>query len=236
MKLKIFSLALLVSCFTSAADFSSTNINYMWGKGYELGRNDKHILTLEHFSAHGLGDSFFFVDTLNPFSSTQTSLYGEVVLNWSSRKLFLSGGQYGEFLKDISLATSLEFSSAGAYLAGLAFDFNIPLFKVFRLTSFLRDEKNTTGSSFQLTWVWALPFDLGPTKWRFEGFLDLATGEAGLTTSLQTQPRLLVDIGALAFQKENTLWAGLEYQYWHNKFGITGVTESLPQYMVKWIF
>ena len=51
-----------------------------------------------------------------------------------------------------------------------------------------------------------------------------------------TQPRLLLDVGDLVWNKQGQFFAGIEYQYWHNKFGIDGVTESTPQAQIKWVF
>jgi hypothetical protein len=31
-------------------------------------------------------------------------------------------------------------------------------------------------------------------------------------------------------------YAGIEYQYWHNKYGIKGLNESVPQVLVLWKF
>lgn len=227
---------LLVAQTSLAADVSNTSLIYMYGEGYKLGASGRHLLTVEHFTSHGLGDAFFFLDVSSPFSSSELGFYGELVLNWSSRKLLRGGVGYGELLKDVSVATSLEFAPAGAYLLGGALDVGVPLFRVFRVTPYLRCSKDLSKLSFQVTWVWALPFTVGPTHWSFEGFLDYALTDGGTKFNLQTQPRLLLDAGGLLFSREKTLWVGVEYQAWVNKFGKDGVTESLPQYMARWMW
>lgn len=45
-----------------------------------------------------------------------------------------------------------------------------------------------------------------------------------------------MDVGHASGFAENTLWAGIEWQYWHNKFGVDGVTESVPQLQMKYVF
>ncbi|MBI4917852.1 MAG: hypothetical protein HY825_18580 [Acidobacteria bacterium] len=52
---------------------------------------------------------------------------------------------------------------------------------------------------------------------------------------LLAQPQVLVDLGPL-WGNEGQVMLGIEYQYWRNKFGIAGVTESAPQAMVLWRF
>jgi len=49
-------------------------------------------------------------------------------------------------------------------------------------------------------------------------------------------PRLLFDVGETLNMGDNKLWVGVEYQYWHNKFGIEGKTESVHQAQIKWVF
>ena len=36
--------------------------------------------------------------------------------------------------------------------------------------------------------------------------------------------------------RKGQFYAGVEWQYWHNKFGIDGVTESVAQAQLKWLF
>ncbi|MEO1925264.1 MAG: hypothetical protein ABGY08_04630 [Gammaproteobacteria bacterium] len=45
----------------------------------------------------------------------------------------------------------------------------------------------------------------------------------------------LLDVGHLLGQK-NKFYAGIEYWYWHNKFGIKGVTEQSLQAMLLFDF
>ncbi len=48
--------------------------------------------------------------------------------------------------------------------------------------------------------------------------------------------RFLLDVGEAIGQESGTFYAGVEWQYWHNKFGIDGKTESVPQVQLKWVF
>lgn len=69
-----------------------------------------------------------------------------------------------------------------------------------------------------------------------EGFADFAGGEGTAVANQLIVPRFLLDVGDLAGIEENTLFMGVEWQYWRNKFGVAGVTESVPQLQIKWVF
>jgi hypothetical protein len=81
--------------------------------------------------------------------------------------------------------------------------------------------------AFELEVVWLYPLSdyLGGFPLRFDGFFNLVTpkGKDGFgdqtKTEILTQPRLVLDLGALAFKKPNTLDAYVGYQFWLNKFG-----------------
>ena len=68
--------------------------------------------------------------------------------------------------------------------------------------------------------TWGLPFNVGTVPMKFQGFGNYITPK-GLGTTDETLIRssLMVDVGQLAFNKENTVWVGVGYEHWHNKFG-----------------
>ena len=70
---------------------------------------------------------------------------------------------------------------------------------------------------------------------RFRGFIDLIGAEGDAVQQLLTQPQLLVDVGS-GLGCEGRLWAGVEYQFWKNKYGIDGVDESFVQLKIMWEF
>ncbi|HZL92739.1 MAG TPA: hypothetical protein VFB99_03810 [Vicinamibacterales bacterium] len=43
-----------------------------------------------------------------------------------------------------------------------------------------------------------------------------------------------VDVGSF-WAKPGNIFAGFEWQYWDNKFGIDDLNESMPQILVKWV-
>jgi nucleoside-specific outer membrane channel protein Tsx len=222
-----------------AADWSSTNVQVLYGDGFKVQPPEaRTIITLEHASGWTYGDNFFFFDVTEPFAN-DTSLYGEWHPRFSFNKIFKKEMGQG-FFRDVLLATELNVENNGlpwrAYLYGVGFDFNIPHFQFFALNLFVRDDKMIRDdSTFQISPSWNLPFTLGQTNWEFRGFVDFAGAEGEGEAQTLAQPQLLVNLGSL-FKQPGTLWVGVEYQYWKNKYGIDGVDENFVQLMGRWDF
>lgn len=240
---------LILFCDTvsaGSANWSSTNIQYLYGDKYKLGDATRTIITVEHVNGWKYGDNFFFVDITNPDrrgNNTKTEYYGEISPRFSLSEITgtkLSAG----LIKDVLISTTLETGGNGVrnYLYGLAVDLDIPSVKVFQVNYYIRNEIAAPGgedpgtdTGSQLTLVWLYPFDIGQSKWSFEGFFDYAFDIGPAKDNIITGPRLLIDVGNY-FGAASTLQAGLEYQIWRNKFGIDGVDEDVAQVMVKWIW
>lgn len=235
--------AILVLALTAgvagAADWSSTNVQFLYGDGFKvLPPEARTIITLEHASGWTYGDNFFFFDVTEPFAN-DTSLYGEWHPRFSFNKIFKNEMGSG-FFRDVLLATELNVENNGqpwrAYLYGVGFDFNIPHFQFFALNLFVRDDKMIRDdSTYQISPSWNLPFTLGKTNWEFRGFIDIAGAEGEGKAQTLAQPQLLVNLGSI-FKQPGTLWVGVEYQYWNNKYGIDGVDENFVQVMGRWDF
>ncbi|PVX82438.1 hypothetical protein [Paraburkholderia unamae] len=89
----------------------------------------------------------------------------------------------------------------------------------------------TIGSS------WNIPFAIGPIPLSFQGYLNVIGPKGNdYATSTKTEvllnPRLMVDVGQLAFGKKNWIEAGIGWQYWYHKFGaptsLGGAIQSTP--------
>ncbi|WP_198649935.1 hypothetical protein [Zobellella maritima] len=93
--------------------------------------------------------------------------------------------------------------------------------------------------------AWGIPFMAGLLPMKFQGFANY-NGEKGRDYfNVETKPEvlmrssLMLDIGQLAFNKQNTLWAGVGYEYWHNKFGNhgkAGTNTTAPTFQLEWHF
>lgn len=234
-----------VTATAQAADWSTTSFLLMQGDGYKTVPADTEfdatVLTLEHVSGWKYGSNFFFFDVTEPNSSA-SSFYGEFSPGLSFGKMTgtdLSAG----ILKDVSLETTWEMGTVtNAKLVGLGFALDIPTVPVFKVNLYQRFSESSfypgeTGSAPQVTFVWMKPFALGPTSWVFEGFFDYAfeEKEVGKKENIITSPRLTMDVGGL-MGLPKTFYAGVEYNYWMNKYGSDGIDESVPQLAFKWTF
>jgi nucleoside-specific outer membrane channel protein Tsx len=241
--LAITILGMTLSCSNLAnagsANWSSTNIQYLYGSNYELGDSTRSIITLEHVNGWKYGDNFFFVDITNPDregTQTQTEFYGEISPRLSLSAISGRDLSFG-IIKDVLLTSTLEMGQGfHNYLYGLAVDLDIPHVPVLQINYYVRNEVrsgNDTGS--QVTLVWVAPFSIGPASMTFEGFADYAWGNDPKADNLVAGPRLLLDVGKF-FDAPGTLQVGVEHQMWRNKFGIDGIDEDVTQAMVKWIW
>ncbi len=79
--------------------------------------------------------------------------------------------------------------------------------------------------TFEMEVVWMQPLSFTGLPLKFDGFFNLVApkGKDGFgnqtATEILTQPRLVLDVGALAMKKPNFIDAYVGYQYWMNKFG-----------------
>lgn len=88
--------------------------------------------------------------------------------------------------------------------------------------------------------AWGIPFQAGPMPMKFQGFGNYNTAKGlGTEDEILVRTSLMVDVGQLAFDKSNTLWAGVGYEYWDNKFGNhdkPGVDTRAPTFQMEWHF
>lgn len=238
--LLLFFITFLISFNIHAAkkkfiQWHSTNIQLLRGYAYELGNKERTIITLEHVNGFKYGDFFIFADNIWPDSGSH-SYYIEPTLRFSLSKISGKKLAYG-MIKDILLSAQIEKpkGQSARKLGGIAIDLNLQGFKFFKTNFFVRDNPNLSGSTYQTTFVWNYPFQINDTQILIEGFADLAGGEGKTVAHQLIVPRLLIDAGHLLGIKNNKLWLGVEWQYWHNKFGVDGVTESVPQIQIKYI-
>lgn len=245
------ALALATDVSAGAAEWSSTNIQYLYGTSHQsiffdagAGRLDsrdetRSIITLEHVNGWKYGDNFFFVDITNPDRSddeTKTSFYGELSPRLSLGKI--SGRELSlGVVKDVLITTTAEIGDGfHNYLYGLAVDLALPGTPVFQINYYIRNEIGPgKDRGEQFTLVWLRPFAIGDLSFTFEGFLDYAYGMNHAEDNLLTAPRLLLDVGKF-WGSPGTLQAGVEYQIWRNKFGLDSIDEDVPQAMLKWIW
>lgn len=234
-----FAMSMLLPSISIAGDakliqWHSTNIQLLRGYDFELGVEERTISTFEHVSGWVFGDIFTFADLIWPDGDDFT-YYAEFSPRFSLSKI--SGRDFSTgIIKDVLVSTTIEKpkDQQERYLYGAAVDFNIPGFAFFNSNYYVRDNPNLEGKTWQITLAWKRPFKLGHTSWVTEGFADFFGSEGRTRPNQLIVPRLLVDIGEHVGLSKNKLWSGIEYSYWHNKFGVDGVTESVVQLQIKW--
>lgn len=237
--------ALSANISVQAADWSSTNVQYLYGTNYAdtfgIDDKDKVVFTFEHANGWKYGDNFFFLDVSNP-GNKGTTYYAEFSPRLSFGKISGNSMAFG-IVKDVLLSGTWEMGQGlRAYLLGVGLALDLPHFAFADFNLYWRQSERDfiatdTNAGAQITIDWLVPFKVGAMKLAFEGFVDYAFGEDGGNApkedNLIAGPRLLVDVGDM-WGTPGQLQMGVEYQIWSNKFGIKGVDEDVAQLMVKW--
>jgi nucleoside-specific outer membrane channel protein Tsx len=218
-------------------EWQSANIQLLKGWDYEVGKQERALVTLEYANRWTYGDLFMFIDGTRD-DNGDSKAFTEISPRISLSKITGHHFSYG-IIKDVLISTTYEKGKRDtrAYLYGGAVDLDIPGFNFFKVNLYQRVNPNIEKETWQVTLVWKRPFSLGKYTFLAEGFADFA-GDAGAAYRANQfiVPRLLVDAGNILGMENRKFWFGVEYSYWHNKFGIDGKTESLPQLQAKWVF
>jgi hypothetical protein len=214
--------------------FSRTDIQLLHGENYKLGDETHELMTLEHVSTWKYGSNFAFFDMIEVFDDG-TTVYGEwyTWLNYEK----VTGRQINfDIIDDVALGAAIN---AGddyrAYIGGLTVYFKVPRFEVLSVDFMAFDERKDDDVTYIITPVWSTRFNLGPAKIWFRGFVDIIGPEGDRERQVLSEPQLLLDVGHF-WGSSDKLYAGMEYHYWDNSFGIEGLDERVPQAMVMWIF
>ena len=163
---------------------------------------------------------------------------GDLSLN---QALHTNAFSVGNILQDVTLQIGGDINTKNTQFApqkdlivfGPDFHWNIP--GGFLSTAFqVAHEWNQNGIvgkgvNFAPTWeieaVWSVPLTFTRLPLSFEGFFNVVgpKGRDGFNASTKveilTEPRLTLDVGALAFDRPHKLDLSIGYQYWLNKFG-----------------
>ncbi len=214
-------------------EWQSNNIQILHGGNFEFGDERQTTLTFEHANGWRYGDTFFYIDYSLDEPDTVNA---EISPRLSFSKITGQDLSYG-VVQDILVSTTLEKGrNFTAYLYGGAIDLALPGFNLFQINLYQRNNPDVSGKGWQTTVVWNYPFTIGSAKMSFEGYFDYADYEEGVKNFF-TQPQLLLDAGhSLGIAPDGKLYAGVEYRYWNNLYGIDGITEKVPQAVVKWVF
>lgn len=248
-------LTLALSAQAHAAEWSDTEIQYLHGAEFREPFNSedvtKDIITLQHASGYEWGRVFGFMDALqsNGRDEHASELYAEGYASLSLSKL--SGATFSNaVVRDINLTAGINYGykaykgygvNPRVLLAGITIDFNLPAFDFFNVDMlayvdrgrFDGRDNGCHAETYQITPAWKMPFNIGKARFSFEGFTDFIGKHGNCERQILAQPQLRLDLGHY-FNLENKLYMGVEYQYWHNKYGIEGLRESHPQALLVW--
>ena len=239
----VFVILLSVVTYTHAEglfEWTSNNIQLLHGDGFKLSSNKHTTITVEHANGWRYGDNFMFIDLVQR-DDVGLEVYGEWYPRLSLGRLFnkdLSFSIFRDFfiVGGINASTEPDGDSFKAYLLGLGTSFKLQRDGVINLNIMVQKHDQVNSTGIQITPSWSIPFELGNMKFKFEGFLDWASsGSSGGKPFILAQPQLLLDVGHLVGHS-GTIYAGIEYYYWRNKFGIDGIHDKALQGMIKITF
>jgi nucleoside-specific outer membrane channel protein Tsx len=226
-----------------AADFSSSNIELLYGHGFDDGytganTSDRNMATFTYESlvVRDWGDSFLFVDVdsghLVDFAGARRDRSAQVYSEWQPRLSLgsLGGGDWSnDLVRDVFIATQVNAGDDGFYagMAGLGVDFKIAGFSAIGVNVYLRKDKFNAPTA-QVTTFWTAALGGADSHWISEGFVDICgTDHDGV--DIMAQPRVLHDVGARFGGRPGLWYAGIEWYYHHND----AMTTSVPQIMIK---
>ena len=224
----IASTAALIVTAAFASDvvlWQDNSLSLLAGSNYNLDPEAQQTVTFEHVSGWSKGDLFLFVDGINfdgdrDITGSETAYYGEFAPRLSLSKL-MGDDRSGSFVKGFYVATCWEFGDNidDHYLVGPGIDLALPGFDFFQLNAYRRfDGGSSDTEAYQITPVWKVTFPVGQTEVVCDGFVDWVVGEG--TDHLHICPQLKLNVGKLIGMEKGSLYAGVEYDYWKNKYGV----------------
>lgn len=223
---------------SALADFQEVRLTYLYGQNYRIGESDRQVVTLEHVANLDWGDSFFFLDHMRFADGTRTN-YAELQPRFSLGKNMSANFQAGP-VKDVLLAAHIEMgSNATNLLYGMGVDLNVPGFRFVQVNGYRRNNDHKA-DNWQLTLVWALPWQVGEQQFLFDGFADWASSSRDQRANLNITPQLKW-LASDVLGIKSKLYLGFEYVYWRNKFGIANSAairsnENNLNLLIKWHF
>lgn len=206
------------------------------GKEYEA-----TYFTFENVTAHTWGGTFFFIDQDQPQGDEEgtDNVYGEFAPNLSGSWLTGQDLSFGP-VKDVTLAAQYEFgggTEANNYMGGFGLAWDLPGFRYFT-TSFYYVDNSEINDDLQMTVTWGVPLEFGAALFLIDGYIDWSTAASDHKSEFQFTPQIKLDVGNFT-GNPGMLYAGIEYQYWNNKYGLGDNlidTQSSVSALVKFHF
>jgi len=212
--------------------WSSNSLTYLKSlQEFEVLTNDDvDVFTLEHASGHNWGDVFIFADRITASADADAPKHNETYMEVSARLSldYAFGLKHdSDIVKDTFIAGTWENSSVSEpnfstgfdnYLLGVGVAWNVPGF-TYLGTNFYRANNELTDNDEQITVTWGYPIVIGQHKIMIDGYIDWSSAADDHAADFHFNPQVRLDVGNY-FDKPNTVDVGIEYSYWHNKFGL----------------
>lgn len=248
-----------------AADWSDTAISYRYGTDFAepYNPNDiaKSIVNFSHSSGYKYGTNFFSIDLLQSDSKDDNAqeIYALYRHTLDIGKVSGKDLSFGP-VRGVGLTAGFDWNTKNdpgyasrkrMLVIGPTLMMDVPGF--LNVSLFLVHESNqpigiarryTYDNHPMLAAAWGIP--LGASGFAFEGYLDVIGGkgsdEFGGGTAPETNfdGQIMYDVGQYMGAAKNSLRAGVEYQYWRNKFGnlhkYPGVTAKTPMLRLEYHF
>ena len=228
--------------------WQGNSLTYLYGKNFEVDPAIQQTVTLEHVSGWSFGDLFMFIDSIHyngsqDASSNHSTWYGEVAPRLSFNKLSGQEIKFGPII-DVLLVGTYERGRDDIkdYLLGPGFDLALPGFDYLQLNTYYRysDSPDGVRGAWQITPVWAMTLPLGASDLLIDGYLDWVVDNNGngKQANLHVNPQVKYDLGKALGWKVKQVYAGIEYSYWKNKYGIKNsrtfdTNQSVTNLLVK---
>lgn len=263
--LPIAAAALAATCLsTHAAEWSDTSISYRYGTQYQEPFNGKDvaksIINLSNASGTKTGSSFFSVDLLNSDAVDSRAQEAYVVYRytWDIEKTFGKAIKMGP-VRGMGLTAGFDWNTKNdpgyasrkrMLVAGPTAFLDVPGFLNAGLY-LLQESNQPIGIASRYTYdlhpmlgaSWGIPLGSG---FDFSGYLNWIAPKGknefggGTATEFNFDGWVMYDVGALAGMEKGKLKAGVEYQYWRNKFGnlpnVPGSLAKTPMLRVEYHF
>ncbi|MEY5099893.1 MAG: hypothetical protein RJA36_2612 [Pseudomonadota bacterium] len=235
---------------TNANHISKDIVQFTHASGYKLGSNFLNVDTL-------------MSDSKDPANGANSKGAQEIYITYRNQlsmgKAFDLPTKVGP-LSDVALTAGFDFNSKNTAFApnkralvfGPTLKFDVPGFLDVGLWYYREQNHKGVGSppnpnvtfdgALMLSTSWGIPFQAGGAPMKFQGFLNYI-GSKGLdynnkSTAPETLMRtsVMLDVGQVVYGRKNSVWAGIGYEYWNNKFGNqpgVGTRVSAPQLQLE---
>lgn len=245
-KSMLFTSIVLASSVNAETLWSDNSISYLKNvDDFQLLENDNiNVITFEHASGHNWGDVFFFADRITASKDSKNGRYEETYGELSARLSlsYLTGHKIAMGpISDLYLAGTYEHDTGNNdgfgfgfnnYLVGVGASWDVSGFNYLQSNVYLA-ENDDTDNDYQLTVAWGYPIAIGKHDIIIDGYLDWSSAADDHSADFHFNPQVRLDVGKY-FGKAKFVEVGIEYSYWHNKFGISGIdNENTVSAMVK---